>query len=158
VPGRRLKIRLIAVGKLREAYVAAACRDFRARLRRYEPFEELEVTASRGSAPPRATREEGDGVLRALAPGDVVWLLERTGAQLSSVELAERLRALAAEGTSRLVLVVAGTYGASDELSARADFRWSLSRLTFLHEWTRALVLEQFYRAAKIARNEPYHH
>jgi 23S rRNA (pseudouridine1915-N3)-methyltransferase len=53
--------------------------------------------------------------------------------------------------------VIAGAYGAAPALVACADFRWSLSRLTFLHEWARALVLEQLYRAAKIARNEPYH-
>jgi len=55
-------------------------------------------------------------------------------------------------------VVIAGTYGASPELLARATFRWSLSKLTFLHEWARMIVLEQLYRAAKIARNEPYHH
>ncbi|MFY9779489.1 MAG: 23S rRNA (pseudouridine(1915)-N(3))-methyltransferase RlmH [Candidatus Baltobacteraceae bacterium] len=153
-----MKIRLISVGKVREPYVAAACDDFAARLRRHESFEQLEVAASHGSDPARAMREEGERVLRALAPGDLVWLLERSGTQLTSLELAERLQALAASGLSRLVLIVAGTYGASDELLARAAFRWSLSRLTFLHEWTRALVLEQLYRAAKIARNEPYHH
>ncbi|MGP6189112.1 MAG: 23S rRNA (pseudouridine(1915)-N(3))-methyltransferase RlmH [Vulcanimicrobiaceae bacterium] len=151
-------MRLISVGKLREPYVAEACDDFGTRLRRYESFEQLEVAASHGSDLARAMREEGERVMRAIAPGDAVWLLERGGSQLSTTELAERLRALAAAATSRLVLVVAGTYGASDELLARADFHWSLSRLTFLHEWTRALVLEQLYRAAKIARNEPYHH
>ncbi len=153
-----MKIRLISVGKVREPYVAAACDDFSARLRRYESFEMLEVAASHGSDPARATREEGERTLRALVPGDLVWLLEREGTQLSSLELAERLQALALSGTPRLTLVVAGTFGASDELLARAAFRWSLSRLTFLHEWSRALVLEQLYRAAKIARNEPYHH
>ncbi|HZX68948.1 MAG TPA: 23S rRNA (pseudouridine(1915)-N(3))-methyltransferase RlmH, partial [Candidatus Elarobacter sp.] len=62
------------------------------------------------------------------------------------------------QGVGRLTLVIAGTYGASEALLARADVRWSLSPLTFLHEWARALVLEQMYRAAKIARDEPYHH
>ena len=57
-----------------------------------------------------------------------------------------------------LTLVIAGTYGAAPALLERAQFRWSLSRLTLLHEWARALVLEQLYRAAKIAANEPYHH
>ena len=88
----------------------------------------------------------------------MLWLLERDGTELSSVELAQHLRALADEGIQRLVLAIAGAYGASEELVARADLRWSLSRLTFLHEWARALVVEQLYRAAKIARNEPYHH
>jgi 23S rRNA (pseudouridine1915-N3)-methyltransferase len=61
-------------------------------------------------------------------------------------------------GTRRMVFVIAGTYGADDSLRERADFVWSLSKLTFLHEWARMVVLEQLYRAAKIARNEPYHH
>jgi 23S rRNA (pseudouridine1915-N3)-methyltransferase len=153
-----VKLRLIAVGKVREPYVAQACDDFRTRLRRYEAFEEVEVAASPGSDPERAMREEGGRILKLLAPGEPFWLLERTGEALSSIELAERLRDVANAGAARLTLAVAGTYGASPPLLARADARLSLSRLTFLHEWARALVLEQLYRAAKIARNEPYHH
>jgi 23S rRNA (pseudouridine1915-N3)-methyltransferase len=153
-----MKIRLIAVGKVREPYVAAALADFRARLRHYYTYDEIEVAAAHGADPSRAMREEGERILKALEPGDVLWLLERDGAELSSVELAERLRVLADGATQRLVLAIAGAYGASDGLLARADVRWSLSRLTFLHEWARALVVEQLYRAAKIARNEPYHH
>jgi 23S rRNA (pseudouridine1915-N3)-methyltransferase len=102
--------------------------------------------------------EEGERIVRALVPGEPLWLLERTGDELSSIALGERLQAVAANGVTRLSLAIAGTYGASPALLARADFRWSLSRLTFLHEWARALVLEQLYRAAKIARSEPYHH
>ncbi len=101
---------------------------------------------------------EGEAVLRLLAPTDYVWLLERTGTEITSEELAERLDALALGGTSRITFVIAGTYGASPALLARADLRWSLSRLTLLHEWARVLVLEQLYRAAKIAHGEPYHH
>ena len=153
-----MKLRVIAVGKLREAYVAAAADDFARRLARYEPLALVEVAASAGGDPERAMREEGDRILRALEPGEPLWLLERTGTQLASIELSERLRGLADAGTTRLTVAIAGTYGASPALLERATFAWSLSRLTFLHEWARALVLEQLYRAAKIARNEPYHH
>jgi 23S rRNA (pseudouridine1915-N3)-methyltransferase len=153
-----VKIRIVAVGKVREAYVAAALADFRARLQHYFTYDEIEVSAAHGTDPIRAMREEGQRLLKAFEPGDVVWLLERDGTELSSAELAERLRKLADAATGRLVLAIGGAYGASDELIARADFRWSLSRLTFLHEWARALVVEQLYRGAKIARNEPYHH
>ncbi len=153
-----MKLRLIAVGKIREPYVAQACDDFRTRLARYEAFEEIEVAASHGGDPERAMAEEGERIVRALAPGEPLWLLERTGTQLSSVELGERIASVAATGMTRLSFAVAGTYGASPALLERATFRWSLSKLTFLHEWSRALVLEQLYRAAKIARHEPYHH
>jgi 23S rRNA (pseudouridine1915-N3)-methyltransferase len=153
-----VKLRLIAVGKVRERYIAEAVADFRTRLQRYESFEEIEVQASPGSDPERAKREEGERILRVLVPGERLWLLERTGTSLSSVELATQLTALADAGTQRLAFAIAGTFGASAELLARADFRWSLSSLTLLHEWARALVVEQLYRAAKISRNEPYHH
>jgi 23S rRNA (pseudouridine1915-N3)-methyltransferase len=153
-----VRYRLICVGRVREAYVAAAVVDFERRLRRYEPVDIVEVPAARGDDAERAVRAEADAVLRRVEPSDVVWLLERTGSRFSSIELAERLATLGVEGTSRLVLVVAGTHGAGDALAARANLHWSLSDLTLLHEWVRAIVLEQLYRAAKINRNEPYHH
>jgi 23S rRNA (pseudouridine1915-N3)-methyltransferase len=153
-----VKLRLLAVGKVRERYVAEAVADFAKRLRKYGPCEEVEVAASSGDDPERAMREEGERLLRALGPGEPFWLLERTGTQLSSPALADKIRTLADAGTARLTVAVAGTYGASAAVRERADFLWSLSSLTFLHEWARAIVLEQLYRAAKIARNEPYHH
>jgi 23S rRNA (pseudouridine1915-N3)-methyltransferase len=153
-----LTIRLIAVGKIRERYIAAALADFRTRLRPYHRLEEVEVRAADGADPERAMRGEGEAILKLLGPGDTVWLLERGGSAFSSAELARRIERLPHEGVARLTVIVAGTYGASPALLARADLRWSLSPLTLLHEWARALVLEQLYRAAKIARDEPYHH
>ncbi len=153
-----MQLRLIAVDKIRASHVGQACGEFRKRLEPYFNLEELEVRSSHGGDPRIATRDEGERILRLIRPDDRLWLLERSGSQLSSVELAQKLDGIAREGISRLTFVVAGTYGASDALLERADFRWSLSPLTFLHEWARMIVLEQLYRAAKIARNEPYHH
>ena len=153
-----MHLRLVAVGKVRERYIADALADFRARLRPYHRVEEIEVRAGDGADPQRAMRAEGEAILKLLDPSDRVWLLERTGEAFSSEELARRIERLPHEGVARLTLVIAGTYGASDALLERADLRWSLSPLTLLHEWARALVLEQLYRAAKIARDEPYHH
>ena len=146
-----MHLRLIAVDKLREPYLRAAAEDFRRRLRPYHRLEEIEVRAGTPAA-------EAEAILRLLAPSDEVWLLERTGTELSSEELAARIERLPHDGTARLTVVIAGTFGAAPALRERANFCWSLSRLTFLHEWARALVLEQLYRAAKIAANEPYHH
>jgi 23S rRNA (pseudouridine1915-N3)-methyltransferase len=153
-----MHLRVIAVGKLREPYLVAAAEDFRRRLRPYHRLEEIEVRAGDGSAAARSMTGEAEAILRHIAPSDHVWLLERTGTEISSAELSARIERLAVDGTSQLTLVIAGTYGAAPALLERAQFRWSLSRLTLLHEWARALVLEQLYRAAKIAANEPYHH
>lgn len=140
-----MHVRLIAVGKLREPYLQAAADDFRRRLRPYHRLDEIEV-------------RDDAAVLRRLEAGDHVWLLERTGTLFSSEELARRLERLPHDGIARITFVVAGADGASESLLERADVRWSLSPLTFLHEWARVIVLEQLYRAAKIAANEPYHH
>jgi 23S rRNA (pseudouridine1915-N3)-methyltransferase len=151
-------LELIAVDRIRERYVAQACDDFRTRLRAYYGYEETEVRPGNGRDAQRSMREEAERILRRVQPGDTVWLLDRAGTQLSSVALAERLADLGRTGNRRLVVAIAGTYGADETLRERANFLWSLSELTFLHEWARAIVLEQLYRAAKIARNEPYHH
>ncbi|MDQ2992613.1 MAG: 23S rRNA (pseudouridine(1915)-N(3))-methyltransferase RlmH [Candidatus Eremiobacteraeota bacterium] len=153
-----MNLRLIYVGKTRTQYVAQACAEFGKRIAPYFPLEEIEIRASDGSDPAGAMREEADRIARHLRPDDAVWLLERTGTELSSPDLSRKLDAFATSGATRLTFVICGTYGADASVLARATFRWSLSQLTFLHEWARMFVLEQLYRAAKIARNEPYHH
>lgn len=153
-----MQLRLIVVGKIRESYVSAACEDFRKRLRPYYSFDEVEIKPADGADPLQVVRSEAERILKLLSPDDRVWLLDRAGRQLSSLALSRRLDGVSHSGVSRLTLIVAGTYGADPTLIARAEFLWALSELTFLHEWTRMIVLEQLYRAAKIARNEPYHH
>ena len=155
-----LHVRLIAVGKVRERYLAAAVADFRARLRPYHRLDEIEVRAADGADPARAVHDRRRRRSSSCStPSDHVWLLERARrADVAARSSSRRIERLPHAGIARLTLVVAGTYGASDALLARADVRWSLSPLTLLHEWARALVLEQLYRAAKIARDEPYHH
>jgi 23S rRNA (pseudouridine1915-N3)-methyltransferase len=153
-----VQIRIVAVGKLKTKYAVAACAEFAKRLGPYYPIDVVEVKASDGSQPVQAMREEAERIARQLHEDDCVWLLDRTGDELSSEQLSRMIAGVANAGTRRMALVIAGTYGANDTLRERADFVWSLSQLTFLHEWARMIVLEQLYRAAKIARNEPYHH
>ena len=153
-----VQIRIVAVGKLKSAYAVQACAEFAKRLGPYFPVEIVDVRASDGSRPDAAMREEGERVFKQLHDDDCVWLLDRTGEELSSEQLSRAVAGVANSGARRMTFVIAGTYGAQPALRERADFVWSLSRLTFLHEWARMIVLEQLYRAAKISRNEPYHH
>jgi 23S rRNA (pseudouridine1915-N3)-methyltransferase len=153
-----MQLRIVAVGKVRERYVAAACEDFIKRLAPYYPVEIAEVKAAIGTQPDAAVREEAGRILAALGDDDFVCLLDRGGEQLSSEDVSRKLASVGNTGVRRMVFVIAGTYGAGPEVHRRAAFVWSLSKLTFLHEWARMIVLEQLYRAAKIARNEPYHH
>lgn len=153
-----MQIRVIAVDRLRSAYVVQACADFRRRLAPHFSYEEIEVRPGDGRDPQSAMTDEAARIARHLRPDDRVWLLERTGTSLSSEGFAKRLEEIGRSGTSRLTFVIGGAYGIEPSLRDRGEFLWSLSELTFLHEWARMLVLEQLYRAAKILRNEPYHH
>lgn len=153
-----MQVRIIAVGKLKARYAVQACAEFAKRLGPYFPLEITEVKASDGSQPLQAMREEAERITKHVHEDDCVWLLDRTGDELSSEQLSRMIAGVGNAGTRRMTFVIAGTYGADDSLRERADFVWSLSPLTFLHEWARMIVLEQLYRAAKIARNEPYHH
>jgi 23S rRNA (pseudouridine1915-N3)-methyltransferase len=152
-----VRFRLLCVDKVRDANVAALVDEFAKRLRRYHHIDIVEVRASNGTDPARAMREEATALLRHVTPGDQLWLLDRSGEEMSSEELAKRFAAAATAGTSAITLAVGGAYGADRTLFERADMVWSLSRLTILHEWARALVVEQLYRATKIERGEPYH-
>ena len=139
------------MGRVRDPAVAALCAELLKRLRPYHHVEIVEVRTG-------SIAQESAAILRTLAPSDHVWLLDRSGEQFASEELAQRLEALATAGISSITFAIGGAFGTDPSVAARANARWSLSPLTFLHEWTRAIVLEQLYRAAKIARNEPYHH
>ena len=83
--------------------------------------------------------------------------LEVLGKQLSSIELAEKISNLGVSGNADIAFVIGGSLGLSEEVSKRSNFSLSFSKLTFTHQMMRVLVLEQIYRAFKIARNENYH-
>ena len=101
---------------------------------------------------------EGEAILRQLSDGDYVVLLDERGDEMRSVEFACWLQKRMNSGVKRLVLVIGGPYGFSEEVYKRSDARLSLSRMTFSHQIVRAIFAEQIYRAFTILNNEPYHH
>lgn len=101
--------------------------------------------------------EEGQSILKNIKEGSYVITLEIKGKELSSEELADKIDRLAIEGKSDITFVIGGSLGLSREVSDRADFKLSFSRMTFPHQMMRTVLLEQIYRAFKIIRNETYH-
>lgn len=85
-------------------------------------------------------------------------LLDERGDEYRSIDFAYWLQKRMASGIRRLVMVIGGPYGFSDEVYARADAKLSLSKMTFSHQIVRAIFAEQIYRAFTILNNEPYHH
>jgi 23S rRNA (pseudouridine1915-N3)-methyltransferase len=149
-----MNVTIVAVDKLREQYVKAGCELYAKRL---APYGGVTIVEIRRSTAADAMLREGRSILDRIAPDDVVWALDRVGKPLSSLELARKIADVERSGKRRLVLAIGGPDGLDESVLARADFRWSLSDLTFLHEMARLVALEQLYRAAKIGRGEPYH-
>ncbi len=143
-----MKLRIVAVGKLKLRAERELCDEYYARLRRSGSLEEHEL-------------EDGPKLLAAmqqkLAGANVV-ALDVKGKTLTSEELARRLDGLASRGKGTVALALGGADGLPKEILATAAERWSLSALTFPHRLARIVLAEQLYRAVSILRGEPYHH
>jgi 23S rRNA (pseudouridine1915-N3)-methyltransferase len=153
-----VRLRIAAVGKLKEPYWRAACAEYVKRLGRYATVEMIEVPdRDLAIGAERAVAAEGADLMRAIPQGSYVLTLEIGGAQHSSEGFAARLETLMVEGRADLTFVVGGSAGLAPDVLARADETVSLSRMTLPHQLCRVVLLEQVYRAFRIMRNEPYH-
>lgn len=156
-----MKIVIIAVGKTSTGYVACGVEEFLKRTNRYVPTELLvipDVKSSKALSEDAQKQQEGRSIISALQPGDIVTLLDERGKELTSREFSFMIERRMVQGIKRLVFVIGGPYGFSNEVYERADSKLSLSRMTFTHEMVRLFFMEQIYRAMTIMRGEPYHH
>jgi len=103
-------------------------------------------------------KREGEMILSWLKPQDFFVALDQSGKELSSEQLAEFIQARANESAKNLVFVIGGAFGLDAKILQKADYKWSLSKLTFPHQLVRLILVEQVYRACTIMRNEKYHH
>ena len=97
-------------------------------------------------------------ILGMLAREDHLVVLDERGKMLDSIQLSEMIQARANESVKNLVFLIGGAFGIDASLMQRANFKWSLSALTFPHQLVRLILSEQLYRACTILRNEKYHH
>lgn len=154
-----MKIVAIAVGKKHDSDIARAVDDYSKRLTRYATFDWQILPPAKGKMGADETkRAESALLLTYLKDDDYIVLLDEVGVQLSSNELAGILDDLDMQTSKRVVFIIGGAYGVTDELKRRADMLWSLSKLVFPHQLVRLLLAEQLYRANTIRRGEPYHH
>lgn len=156
-----MKITLIAVGKTSTDYIERAIAEYVKRVNRYIPMELCvipDIKAAKGLSEDSQKQREGQAILAALQPGDMVALLDERGKEFTSREFSTMIERRMVQGLKRLVFVIGGPYGFSKEVYSRADDKLSLSRMTFTHEMVRLFFTEQLYRAMTIMRGEPYHH
>lgn len=153
-----MKINLILVGKTSKPEIKSLCADYMNRLGRYIKIEELIVETRTTGDWQKVREQEGELLLKKIAPGDFVILLDDRGKEFSSVQFAAYLENLFNQSLKTVSFMVGGAYGFSDAIYKRANAKLSLSKMTFSHQIIRPLFLEQLYRAFTIINKEPYHH
>jgi 23S rRNA (pseudouridine1915-N3)-methyltransferase len=155
-----MKIEFWAIGKTKFGYLDEGISTYVKRLQKYHPisWEVIPDVRNGASLPsPLLQEREGQLVLKKLNPDDYLILLDEHGRQFTSLSFAQYLEGLLHLPARRLIFVVGGAWGFSDELLRRANALLSMSGLTFSHQMVRLIFLEQLYRAFTILRGEPYH-
>ncbi len=156
-----MKIALFSVGKSSESYVQQGIEDFTKRLNKYFTAQWNIIAPPKNAASLSETElklQEGKLILSQIQQDDFFVLLDERGKQFSSPQLANFIQQRANESAKRLVFLIGGAFGVSDEVFKRANHVWSLSGLVFPHMLVRLILSEQLYRACTILRNEKYHH
>ena len=158
-----MRITLLTVGKIKEKYWKDAIDEYIKRLSRYAKVEIVEVADEKTpdgaseAEEEQIRRIEGARLIEKIPQGSYVVTLEILGKMLDSVQLSETISDWMVKGESHLCFIIGGSLGLSKEVSARASYKLSFSKMTFPHQMMRVILLEQLYRAFRIQKGEPYH-
>lgn len=143
-----MNVVIIAIGKLKASPEKALVELYYKRLRFTPQIIEL---------PQSHKEQEGTLFSSRLSPGDFIVALDEKGTQLSSLEFAHTWQKWQIESPPTLAFLIGGADGLSEAVKAKANFLWSLGKLTWPHLLVRGLLLEQLYRAQQILLGHPYH-
>jgi 23S rRNA (pseudouridine1915-N3)-methyltransferase len=151
-----MRLRFIWVGKTKNEHLRALVDDYLDRLRRFVRCEITELRESALRVAGTGIEDEGRRIIGALRSDAYVVLLDVEGREWGSTGLAGEIEKWQVGGRREIAFVIGGHNGVSREVTARADLRWSLSRLTLTHEMARLVLAEQLYRAYTIIHGLPY--
>ena len=156
-----MKIALLQTGKTTDKNISEVADLYIGRIKKYSVFEVITIPDLKNSKNLSVLEQkvkEGKRILQSLSADDYLVLLDERGKELRTVEFSEWTERILMIQKKRIVFAIGGAWGFSEEVYARADFKMSLSKMTFPHQLVRLLFLEQLYRVFTIIRGEPYHH
>lgn len=157
------RVTILCVGKLKEKFYIDAAAEYVKRLQRHCKLELIELSEQRLPDDPspaeiqKALRTEGDAIRERLPKGGAVIALCIEGKPCSSEELSRRMAEFGVQGKTQLTFLIGGSVGLDEDLKRQADWRLSMSPMTFPHHMARIMLLEQIYRAYQIAGGTKYH-
>ncbi|MGI6537552.1 MAG: 23S rRNA (pseudouridine(1915)-N(3))-methyltransferase RlmH [Caldicoprobacterales bacterium] len=158
-----MNIRIICVGKLKEKYLTQGISEYLKRLQRYARIEIIQVADEKAPETLSKAEEalvkekEGSRISRYFRNGSVKIILAIEGRSFTSEEFSEKLKEYALNGYNQLDFVIGGSLGLDPAILRQGDLLLSFSSFTFPHQLMRLILLEQLYRAFRIAHGEPYH-
>ena len=156
-------VTIICEGKLKEKYLRDACAEYAKRLSAYCKLNIIELNPHRISENPSAAEidsaleAEAKEILAKIPNTAKVYAMCIEGKQMSSEKLSKEISSSAVQGFNNIVFIIGGSHGLSDYVKKRADFKLSMSEMTFPHQLARVMLLEQIYRAYQIANGGKYH-
>jgi 23S rRNA (pseudouridine1915-N3)-methyltransferase len=156
-----MKIALVQTGRTSDKHVAEIADLYLSRIRKYVAFEIITLPDIKNSGNLSVQEhkvKEGKKIIQTTGNDDYIVVLDERGKEFRTVEFSGWLEKAFMISRKRIVFVIGGPWGFSDEVYEKADFMISLSKMTFPHQLVRLLFLEQLYRVFTIIRGEPYHH
>lgn len=156
-----MKLILLTVGVTDDRELVPVIDRYLKRLKHYAPLELEELKPPKHFSKldvEQLKKEEGKLILEKLSSNDTVILLDERGKSWDSIVFSDQLQKWMNAGGKRLVFVIGGAFGFSEEVYQRADHKMALSAMTLTHQMVRLFFVEQLYRAFTILRNEKYHH
>lgn len=156
-----MEICILSVGKINSPWIQQGIEQYESRLNKYIKISKViipDLKNAKSLSVETLKEEEGKLIINNLAPSDYVIILDEKGREFSSREFAQWMQKQMNSGRKRIVLIIGGPFGFSDDVYSRANFKIALSEMTFTHEMAKLLLTEQIYRAMTILKGEPYHH
>lgn len=156
-------INVICIGSLKENYLISAFDEYIKRLNGLCKFNLIEINEDKLSNNPsekeisNSLNIECEKILSKIPKGSFIICMCIEGKEISSVELSEMFSTLALTGKSNITIIIGGSYGLAESLKNQADFKLSVSKMTFPHQLFRIMLIEQIYRAFSISSNTKYH-
>lgn len=158
-----MNVQLIALGRLKEKYLADAVKEYEKRISAFAKFSITELEPERISENPSeaeinaALDNEAEKILSGIKRDSLIFAMCVEGRQLSSEALAKKINEAAINGRSNIVFIIGSSHGLSEKVKKAADFRLSMSEMTFPHQLARIMLSEQIYRGFTIINNRKYH-
>jgi 23S rRNA (pseudouridine1915-N3)-methyltransferase len=156
-----MKITLIAIGKTDDSYILEGLEKYLKRLKHYIKFDLLiipDLKHTKNLSEDEQKTKESELFLKNIINSDYVVALDERGTEMSSMHFSDFINKRMIASVPNLVFLIGGPYGFDQSIYQRANYKISLSKLTFSHQMIRLFFVEQVYRAFSILKGEPYHH